>query len=435
MKAPPLANTLDETGDRYDAPAKNSSPQPLHAAEAPTPGGTQSAAQMNTPAPRKNAPRLLLFLVTAALIAAGIVWLIGRGKESTDDAQVEGHVVTVSVRIPGQVAKVLITDNQLVREGDILVELDMDELNAKVAVARADRMAAEATLALAQAQFALTERTTAASIRQARGGVSQAASGVASSKAQVDQAQADITTAESRRLLASKELERIRELFAKGSVSQAELDARQAAADQCTAGLELAQARLQSTQALISGNYGGVEQAQGRLVAALTAPQQVQSAQAQVQLAQARVEQTRAAEKLAELNLSYGIVRAPTTGVVSRKNVEIGSLVSAERPILALVPLHDVWVVANFKEDQVGAMKPGQPVQIKVDTYSGRALSGHVESIAAGTGARFALLPPDNATGNFVKVVQRIPVRIEIDDRPNLTLRPGMSALVTVRVD
>jgi membrane fusion protein (multidrug efflux system) len=378
---------------------------------------------------------VLFFLVTAALIATSVAWLIGRGKESTDDAQVEGHVVTVSVRTPGQVAKVSITDNQLVRAGDALVELDLDELKARVAVTRADRMAAEASLALAQAQLALTERTAAASIRQARGGVSQAASNVASSKAQLEQAQADVTSAESRRLLASKEYARIRELFARGSVSQAELDARQAAADQSVAGLELAQARLQSTQALISGNYGGVEQAQGRLSAALTAPQQLQSAQAQVQLAQARVEQTRAAERLAELNLSYGVVRAPTAGVVSRKNVEIGGLVSPDRPILALIPLDDVWVVANFKEDQVGAMKPGQPVQIKVDTYSGRVLSGHVESIAAGTGARFALLPPDNATGNFVKVVQRIPVRIKIDDKGDLSLRPGMSALVTVRLN
>lgn len=384
---------------------------------------------------RKKAPRVLLLLVLAAVVAASIGWVLGRGKESTDDAQVEGHVVTVSVRTPGQIAKVNVVENQRVNVGDILVELDLDELNARLAVARADRMAAEASLTLAQTQLGLTERTSQASIRQARGGVSQATSGVASSKAQVEQAQADIATAASRRTLALKELQRVRELFAKGSVSQAELDARQAAADQCDAGVELARARLLSTQALISGNYGGVEQAQGRLVAAMTAPQQVQSAQAQVQLSQARVEQARAAEHLAELNLSYGVVRAPTTGVVSRKNVEVGGLVSPERPILALVPLNDVWVVANFKEDQIGSMKTGQATQVKVDAFPGRALLGHVESLSAGTGARFALLPPDNATGNFVKVVQRVPVRIRIDDSAGLLLRPGMSAVVTVHVN
>lgn len=420
---------------RPHANATSSAVPPAEPSSDPSTEGTGPASGRELKPAKKRAPRVLLSLVVAALMAAGTVWLLGRGKESTDDAQVEGHVVTVSVRTAGQVAKVNITDNQQVNAGDVLVELDLDELKARAAVAHADRLAAEAALALAQAQLALTERTSAANIRQARGGVSQAASGVASSKAQLEQAQADIATAESRRSLALKELQRVRELFERGSVSQAELDARQAAFDQSEAGLELARARLQSSQAVIFGNYGGVEQAQGRLVAAMTAPQQVQSAQAQVQLSQARVEQTRAAERLAELNLSYGVVRAPAAGVVSRKNVEVGSLVSPERPILALVPLNEVWVVANFKEDQIGAMRPGQPAQVKIDTFPGRKLSAHLESIAAGTGARFALLPPDNATGNFVKVVQRVPVRIKIDDLRGLVLRPGMSADVTVKVE
>ena len=408
---------------------------PVELSDMPSNQTSGSDAPESSGRKAKKAPKVLLGLVGAAAVIGGTIWLVGRGKESTDDAQVEGHVVTVSVRTSGQISKVLVSDNQTVKQGDVLVELDLEELTARLAVARADRMAAEATLALAQAQLALTERTSDASIRQARGGVSQAASGVASSKAQLEQAQADITTAESRQQLAQKELERVRELFAKGSVSQAELDARQAAADQSGAGLELARARHESTRAMISGNYGGVEQAQGRLVAAMTAPQQVQSAQAQVQLAQARVEQTRSAERLAELNLSYGVVRAPVAGVVSRKNVEVGSLVAPDRPVLALVPLDDVWIVANFKEDQIGAMKPGQPATIKIDTYSGHSFQGHVESLAAGTGARFALLPPDNATGNFVKVVQRVPVRIKIDNRGGLELRPGISAAVTVRID
>ena len=382
----------------------------------------------------KKAPKVMVGLFTLAALVGLTVWMLGRGKESTDDAQVEGHVVTVSVRTPGQVAKVLVNDNQMVKEGDVLVELDLDELKARLAAAKADRLAAAASLAVARAQLDLTERTAAASIRQARGGVSQAASGVASSKAQRDQAQADLATAESRRSLADKELGRVRELFAQGSVSQAELDARQAASDQANAGSDQARARLESTRATISGNYGGVEQAEGRLVAAMAAPQQVQAAEAQVQLAEARVEQSRSAERLAELNLSYGVVRAPVTGVVSRKNVELGGLVAPDRPILALVPLNDVWVVANFKEDQIGSMKAGQPVSIEIDTFSGRKFHGQVESLAAGTGARFALLPPDNATGNFVKVVQRVPVRLKITDLDGALLRPGLSASVTVQI-
>jgi membrane fusion protein (multidrug efflux system) len=373
-------------------------------------------------------------LCVASVIGFGF-WFMGRGKETTDDAQVEGHVVSISVRTPGQVAKVFVADNQVVKQDDVLVELDLDELKARLAVARADRMASEASLALAQAQLDLTERNANANIRQARGGLSQAASGVVATKAQLEQSQADVASAESRLQLANKDLSRIRELFAQGSISAAELDARQAAADQANAGLELARARENSIRALITSNYGGVEQAQGKMVAALSAPQQVQAAQAQVQLCQARVEQARAAEKLAELNLSYGVVRAPAAGVVSRKNVEIGSLVAPDRPVMAIVTLDDVWVVANFKEDQIGDMKPGQPTRVSFDTYSGQTLAGTVESISAGTGARFALLPPDNATGNYVKVTQRVPVRIKLDDHPRLTLRPGMSAFVSVRTN
>ncbi|HMA96060.1 MAG TPA: HlyD family secretion protein [Polyangiaceae bacterium] len=408
-------------------------PRPIpHLAAAP---GTEPAPEENKPAKKRKAPRVFLGLLALAAVVGAVLWWLGRGKESTDDAQVEGHVVTVSVRTPGQVLKVLVTDNQFVKKDDVLLELDLEELRARLAVAKADRLAAEASLALAQAQLDLTQRNADANLRQARGGISQAASGVAVTKAQLEQAQADIANAESRVQLANKDLTRIRELFAQGSVSQAELDARQAAADQASAGLEQARARHESTRALISGNYGGVEQAQGRMAAALSAPQQVRAAQAQVQLSQARLEQLRATERLAELNLEYGSVRAPVAGIVSRKNIEAGSLVSPERPVLAIVPLDDVWVVANFKEDQIGKMKPGQPTRITFDTYSGRTLNGQVESIAAGTGARFALLPPDNATGNYVKVVQRIPVRIKLDPEAGLTLRPGMSAEVTVRVE
>jgi len=396
-------------------------------------GDPPSSAEI-APARRRNAPRVALVLVAAAIAIGSSVWWLHRGKESTDDAQVEGHVVTVSARTPGQVKKVLVSDNQIVKEGDVLVELDLDELKARRLVAEADRMAAEASLELSRAQRALTEKTTVAGIRQARGGASQAASVVDTTKAQVEQARADFASAESRQKLTVKEFGRVQQLFGEGSVSQAELDLRQAAVDQSNAGLELARARLDGTRAMINGTYGGVEQAQGRLVAALTAPQQVQAADAQVQLTQARLEQTRAAERLAELNLSYGVVRAPASGVVSRKNVEPGSLVTPDRPILAIVPLDDIWVVANFKEDQLGDIKNGQVVKIEVDSFAQQVLSGHVESIAAATGARFALLPPDNATGNFVKVVQRVPVRIRIDNRRGLPLRPGMSAEVTVQI-
>jgi membrane fusion protein (multidrug efflux system) len=430
MTSPSRTKRLSSSASTEREAPQGESPRPE---SEPAPAGDPLGAPVGKAKPKK-APKVMLGLLAIAVAVGATIWLLGRGKESTDDAQVEGHIVTVAVRTPGQVARVLVADNQMVKEGDVLVELDLDELKARLAVAKADLMAAEASLALARSQLDLTQKTTAASLRQARGGVSQATSGVTSSKAQVEQAQADLATAESRRQLADKELSRVRELFSKGSVSQAELDAREASADQAAAGLDQARARLDSTRAMISGNYGGVEQAQGRLVAAMAGPEQVQAAQAQVQLAQARVEQSRSAVRLAELNLSYATVRAPASGVVSRKNVEVGNLVSPDRPILAIIPLNDVWIVANFKEDQIGSMKPGQRATITIDTFAGKKFHGEVESLAAGTGARFALLPPDNATGNFVKVVQRVPVRLKIADRGQDLLRPGLSASVTVQI-
>jgi membrane fusion protein, multidrug efflux system len=387
-----------------------------------------------SPVRKKRAPKVLAGLVSAALLVGGSVWFVTRNQESTDDAQVEGHIMSVAARIPGQVENVRVSDNQLVEAGTVLVELEKSEFKARLEAAAADSQSARASLALAEAQLALTEKNASASLRQARGGVSQAASGVAASKAQMDQAAADIGAADSRLKLATLERERVKDLFGRGSVSRAELDARQTAFEQAQAGAEQAKARLESTKAGIDGGYAGVEQAQGRLAAAQTGPEQVDAARATVGLARARLAQAQAAEHLAELNLSYATVRAPARGVVSRRNVEVGNLVSPDRPLLAVVPLDDLWIVANFKEDQLQAMRPGMRAAIDIDTYGGRKLGGHVESLAAGTGARFALLPPDNASGNFVKVVQRIPVLIRIDDRAGLELRPGMSADVTVHL-
>jgi membrane fusion protein, multidrug efflux system len=173
--------------------------------------------------------------------------------------------------------------------------------------------------------------------------------------------------------------------------------------------------------------------ATGRLNAAETSPEQVASARAALSLAEARVKQMEAALKLADLNLAYTTVRAARRGVVSRRTVEEGQMVSPDRPLLAIVPLDDVWIVANFKEDQLAEMHPGQSATVRLDAYGRRELTGHVDSMAGGTGARFALLPPDNATGNFVKVVQRLPVLVRLDSADGVELRPGMSADVTVR--
>ncbi|MCE9672258.1 HlyD family secretion protein [Myxococcus stipitatus] len=388
---------------------------------------------VKTPAaPRSRAKKVLPALLAVAVVGGGVRWVVSRGQESTDDAQVEGRIANVSPRVSGQVARVLVSDNQQVKAGDVLVELDATDLEAKLEVARADVLSAEAQAANARSQLALTEVNAGANLRQARGGVVQANSGISSSKAALDQARADVVAAEARFKLADTDLTRVKTLKREGAVTQADLDARQSAYDQAQAALDVARARLSSTEAGVQGSSGGLEAAQGKLAAAESGPVQVQAAEAAVKLADARLKQAQAALRLAELAVSYTKVLAPVSGVVSRRTVEVGQVVGPERPLMALVPQDDVWVVANFKEDQVGEMKAGQAVDVEVDAFGSHHFKGHVDSLAGASGARFALLPPDNASGNFVKVVQRIPVLIRFDDVKDVPLKPGMSAVVTV---
>ncbi|MGZ3478464.1 MAG: HlyD family secretion protein [Polyangiales bacterium] len=234
--------------------------------------------------------------------------------------------------------------------------------------------------------------------------------------------------------LTKTELDRMKGLFDKGAATQAQLDTAQAAYDQAVASLETAKARLAASQASVSASAGGVQTAKGKLDAASAIDEQIALAKAAVDLATAKTSQVEASLKLAELDLSYTKIVAPSRGVVSRKSVEVGQMVDPSRPLLAIVPKDDVWIVANFKEDQIGEMKVGAKATVKIDAYPGRELTAHVDSLAGASGARFALLPPDNASGNFTKVVQRLPVLVRIDGQPGLELKPGMSAYVTVAV-
>lgn len=387
-----------------------------------------------TAKPANPARTVAIALVTVAVVAAGAYRVFNAGKESTDDAFVEGRVMPVASRVVGQVSRVLVKDNQAVEAGDVLIELDPADLQARADVGAADLLSAEAQLDAAKAQLALAEKNIEANLAQAQGGLGQAAGTVESSKASLEQARADVTAAESRLSLAETELKRSSALVATNSVSRADLDTKQAQFDQAKASLEQARARFLSTKANIDSSVGGVALAKGRYLAAQTGPQQLAAAQAAVGVAAARVKQTEAAKTIADLNLSYTKLRAPAKGVVARRNVEVGQLVDPSRALLAIVPLDDVWVVANFKEDQLRDMKPGAKAVIEVDAFSGEKLAAHVESLAGGTGSRFALLPPDNASGNFVKVVQRLPVLLRFDAQPAVSLRPGMSAVVRVTV-
>jgi membrane fusion protein (multidrug efflux system) len=394
--------------------------------------GETNDATTKEPKKGGRAKLVLVGLIAAAAATAGSLYVRGAHKESTDDAQVEGHLFNVSSRIGGRTAQVLVSDNQLVEAGAVLVVLEDDQQRAKVELAKADVAAAEAGLASAEAQLALTGKNVDATLKQAQGGVAQASGTYASSSASIAQAKADVVAAESRLKLAQSELERVKSLVASNVATQAELDTRQAAFDTAQATLDTARARLVAANAGTVASAGGIEAAKGRLDAAQTGPQQLELAKAAVALAEARVKQTTSALHLAELDLGYTKIVAPARGVISRRTVEVGQMVDPSRPLLAIVPKDDLWVVANFKEDQLGDMKPGQPVKVKLDTFGGQTFTAHVDSIAGASGARFALLPPDNASGNFTKVVQRIPVLIRFDRALDVEIRPGMSAEVVV---
>lgn len=391
-----------------------------------------TGAERAKPAPRRKALVVLPLLAALAAVGGGIAYYAGVGKETTDDAQIEGHVAYVAPHVAGQVKRVLVKDNQHVKAGDVLVELDDRDLNVRLASARADLAAAKATLHSSETQLAVTKKSVDSNLVVARGGLAQAASVQGTTRASIDQAKAEITAAESRQKLAQVDFDRNQQLFQTNVISKAAMDSVNATLEQANANLAQAQARLASAEASRQNSSGTIESARGRVIAAESGPEQIEAAQAAVELAAAKVAQAESAVQQAELNLSYTQIKAEVSGVVSRRSVEVGQMASPEKPLLALVPLDDTWVVANFKEDQIAHMRPGQLADIEIDAFDGHALKGHVDSLAGGTGARFSLLPPDNASGNFTKVVQRVPVLVKLDGAANLDLRPGLSAKVTV---
>jgi len=380
---------------------------------------------------KKKAPLVFGGLAVVALGVAALIYVTRLGKEKTDDAQVEAHVATVSARVAGQVRRVLVEDNQPVKKGDVIVELDDRDQQVRVTAARADLAAAQAQLRQAQSELAITDKTAKASLAVAKGGVAQAAAITGSTQAMIDQAKADISAAESRKQLTKLDRDRYERMLAGGAVAKAEVDARIAADTQADAQLAQAQARLTTALANRSNSSGTAQSAQGKLLGASTVDEQIQTAQAQVALGEARVAQAQAALDRAQLDLAYTKVTAEISGSIARRSVEPGQMVGPDRPLAAIVDLDDTWVVANLKETQLEDIKPGQHVDVDIDTYGG-TLHGTVDSIAAGTGSRFSLLPPDNASGNFIKVTQRVPVKIKLEDRGSRTLRPGMSADVTI---
>jgi len=392
--------------------------------------------------------RLLIAVVIVLLIGAGVWYWLTRGRESTDDAQIDSHVTQVSARVAGTLVKVAVDDNQTVDAGAMLVELDPRDYQVAVDRARAELADAEAAAQAAQTNVPITSTTASSNILTARGGVAQAQSGivaaeheVAAARARLTAAQAKLREAEANATKATRDVERLRGLLAKDEVSQqqfdaavAAADAQRAAADSSGSQVAEAEAGVPAAESKLMQARAAEQQAHAELQSAQTAPQQVLATKARASAAEAHVQQARANLAQAELNLQYATVKAPIRGVVSRKGINAGQVVQAGQPLLAIVDVDHVWVTANFKETQLRNMRAGQNATVDVDAYGGREYKGRVDSIAGATGARFSLLPPENATGNFVKVVQRVPVKIALDpgQDPEHLLRPGMSVTPTV---
>jgi membrane fusion protein (multidrug efflux system) len=392
--------------------------------------------------------RIAIIAVVIVLLAAGAwVWATA-GQQSTDDAQVDAHVAPVAARVAGTVTQVLVIDNQPVDAGATLVVIDPRDYQVALDRAKAELATAEADAAAARAGVPITSTTATSNISTARGGVEQAQAGVEEAQRGIDAATARLATAqahqretEANAVKAGKDADRLKGLLAKDEVSQQQYDAAVAAAEASRATADSARSQVQESQtgigvaqSQLTAARAGAAQASAQLASAQTAPQQVAAQQARAASADAKVLQQRAAVQQAELNLQYATVKAPMKGIVSKKGVEVGQVVQTGQPLMTIIPLEDVWVTANFKETQLKNMKAGQSAVISVDAYGGRDFKAHVESLAAATGSRFSLLPPENATGNFVKVVQRVPVRIAIDEKQDAQqlLRPGMS--VTAKV-
>jgi membrane fusion protein, multidrug efflux system len=392
--------------------------------------------------------RIGIGVVLLAIVGVVVWLLVTAGRESTDDAQVEGHVVQISARVGGTVQRVAVEDNQRVADGAVLVEIDPRDYQVAAAKARAELADAQATAAAAQSGVPISATEATSNVTTAHGSVEQAQSMIEGAQKEIEAARARLVTAQARQREAeanaaksTRDVERLRGLLAKDEVSRQQFDAASAAADAQRAAVDSAvsqvaeaEAGVRVAESKLAQARSGEHQAQAGLRTAQTGPQQVAATRARAEAAAARVEQQKAAVDQAELNLQYTTVKAPVAGIVSRKTVEVGQIVQAGQPLLALIPLENVWVTANFKETQLTNMKAGQKAVVKVDAYGGKEFQAHVDSIAAATGARFSMLPPENATGNYVKVVQRVPVKIVLEpgQDPDHLLRPGMSVVPMV---
>jgi membrane fusion protein, multidrug efflux system len=412
---------------------------PAPPAEKPAPEETHSAA----PPPKyaenfmRSRPRARWYLIGAILlliVGGFFAWRYFTSYESTDDAQVDGHLMPLSARISGYIIKVNVDDNQYVQAGAALAEIDPKDYQVAVDNARADLAVAEANAQSLNINVPVTSVNTSSQTTASEADVENARAGIEAAEKQFDATKAQLNQAEANDWKAQADLVRYKQLVEKQEISQQVYDQSYATARATTAAVASAQASAAAAQQQVTQAHSRLAQAQANLRASLTGPQQVASTRARALSAVAAAKQKEASLEQALLNLQYTKILAPVSGVVT-KNAEVGMNVQPGQQLFSIVPLEDVWVTANFKETELKYMRPGQRAEIKVDA-NGRTYKGHVDSIANSSGARTSLLPPENATGNYVKVVQRIPVKIVLDPGQNSDhyLRLGMSVEPKVTV-
>ncbi|HXY52345.1 MAG TPA: HlyD family secretion protein [Terriglobales bacterium] len=373
--------------------------------------------------------RVVLLLAAIVLVVAGVLlFRYFTSYESTDDAQVDGHINSISARVSGHVIKLNVEDNQLVQAGTVLVEIDPTDYQVAVERAQADYNDARAAADAAEVNVPITSVNTSSQLSAADADVLNAQAGINAANQQNEAAKANLQQAEANNVKAQSDLERYRQLVEKQEISQQQYDQAVAVAKASAAAVEAAKANLDAATAQVAQARSRLAQAQANQRAAGTAPKQVAAIRARADSALAAAQRKKADLEQAKLSLQYTKIIAPVAGEVSGRTVEVGQNVQAGQELMKLIPLEDIWVTANFKETQLRDMGPGQKATIYVDA-TGKKYKAYVDSIAGASGARFSLLPPENATGNYVKVVQRIPVKIvfEPGETRDHRLRPGMS--------
>ena len=387
--------------------------------------------------PKKSRRGIIIIVLVVLVVAAGLFYWHSTYSEDTDDAQISGHLIQISARINGQVIKVNVDENQQVAKGTVIAELDPADYQVAVDNAEASLASAKAAAEAAKVNVSFFSVNTGSSLRSANADVTSATAGISQAQSQLESAQAKVAQAQANNLKANQDLDRYKPLVAKDVISKQQFDAAVAQADATKAALNDSVAGVKAAQDAITAANQKEASAVANQKYAQTGPQQVRAQNARAQQAQAQVEAAQAQLDQAKLNLSYCKIVAPANGIITRKSLEVNQNISPGQNLLTLVSLDDLWVTANFKETQLKHIQPGQNVEVEVDA-TGRKYSGKITQVGGATGSVLSLFPPENATGNYVKVVQRVPVRIDFtnlaDEDKGHSLRPGLSVEPKVSV-